>query len=52
MYKILRDGYFWPILFTDVCANIRACTKYQKFAGKKKLKYFPLKPVAVSGPFQ
>jgi hypothetical protein len=32
-YKILRDGYFWPTLFTDVCAKIRACIKFQKFSG-------------------
>jgi hypothetical protein len=38
--------------FTDVCANIRACTKCLKFAGKQQLKSFPLKPVAVFGPFQ
>jgi hypothetical protein len=51
-YKILRAGYFWPSIFTDVGANTRACTKCQKFAGKKQLKLFPLKPVAVSRPFQ
>jgi hypothetical protein len=28
-YKILRDGYFWPNLFTDVCTKIRACAKCQ-----------------------
>jgi hypothetical protein len=51
-YKILRDGYFWPNLFTDVCARIRACVKCQKFTGKQQLKSFPLKPVVASGPFQ
>jgi hypothetical protein len=51
-YKILRAGYFWPSLFTDVCANIRACVKCQKFSGKQQLKSFPLKPVVASGPFQ
>jgi hypothetical protein len=51
-YKILRDGYFWPSLFTDVCANIRAYVKCQKFSGKKQLKSFPLNPVVVSTPFQ
>jgi hypothetical protein len=50
-YKILRAGYFWPSLFTDVCAKIRACAKCQKFSGKKQLKSLPLKPVAASGPF-
>jgi hypothetical protein len=51
-YNILRAGYFWPSLFNDVCANIRACVKCKKFYGKQKLKYFPLKPLVVSGPFQ
>jgi hypothetical protein len=51
-YKILRDGYFWPTLFTDVCAKIRACIKCQKFAGKQQLKSLPLKPVVASTPFQ
>jgi hypothetical protein len=51
-YNILRDGYFWCNLFTDVCANIRACVKCQNFSGKKQLKSLPLKPVVVSRPFQ
>jgi len=29
-YKILRAGYFWPSIFIDVCANIRACVKSKK----------------------
>jgi hypothetical protein len=28
-YKILRAGYFWPTLFTDVCVKVRACIKCQ-----------------------
>jgi hypothetical protein len=51
-YKILRDGYFWPILFIVVFAKIRACVKCQKFSGKQQIKYFPLKLVVVSGPFR
>jgi hypothetical protein len=51
-YKILRAWYFWPSLFTDVCAKIRSCVKCQKFSGKKKLKSFSLKHVVASGPFQ
>jgi hypothetical protein len=50
-YKILRDGYFWPTLFTDVCAKVRACIKCQKFSGKQQLKPLPLKPVVSSVPF-
>jgi hypothetical protein len=51
-YKILRAGYFWPSLFTDICANIRVCEKSQNFCGKQQLKYLPLKPVMVFAPFQ
>jgi hypothetical protein len=51
-YKIFRDGYFLPSLFTNVCAKISACVKCQKFSGKQQLKSLPLKPVVVSGPFQ
>jgi hypothetical protein len=51
-YKILRVGYYWPTLFTEVCRKIRACIKCQKFSGKKQLKSLPLNPVVASGPFQ
>jgi hypothetical protein len=51
-YKIHKDGYLWPSLFTDVRAKIRACVKCHKFSRKQQLKYFPLKPVVYSGPFQ
>jgi hypothetical protein len=33
-YNILRDGYFWLGIFTDVFAKIRTCVKCQKFSGK------------------
>jgi hypothetical protein len=33
-YKILRVGYYWPTLFTDVCEKVRACIKCKKFSGK------------------
>lgn len=51
-YKILRADYFWPSLFYDVCVEVRACEKCQKFTGKKHLKSSPLKPIVVSAPFQ
>jgi ribonuclease HI len=51
-HKILRAGYYWPTLFSDVCREIRACIKCQKFSGKQQLKPLPLKPVVVSAPFQ
>jgi hypothetical protein len=51
-YDILTARYFWPSLFTDVFAKIRACVKCQKFSRKQQFKSIPLKPVVVSGPFQ
>jgi hypothetical protein len=52
IYTILRDGFFWPIILTDIYEKIRSCVNCQKFSGKKQLKYFPLKPVVASDPFQ
>jgi hypothetical protein len=51
-HKILRAGYYWPTLFTDVCREVRACIPCQSFLGKKQLKSLPLKPEVVFGPFQ
>jgi hypothetical protein len=51
-HKILRAGYYWPTLFPDVCREVRACIKCQKFSGKQQLTSLPLKPVVVSAPFQ
>jgi hypothetical protein len=51
-YKILKAGYYWPTIFTDVYRRVRACIKCQRFVGKQQLKSLPLKPVVVSGPFQ
>ena len=51
-YNILRVGYYWPTLFTDVCVKVNPCIKCQKFSEKKYLKSLPLKPVEDSGPFQ
>jgi hypothetical protein len=51
-HKILKVGYYWPTLFTDVCREVRACIKCQRFSGNKQLKSLPLKPVVASTPFQ
>jgi hypothetical protein len=34
-YKILRAGYYWPKLFSDVNAKVHACNPCQIFAGKQ-----------------
>lgn len=51
-YKILRAGFYWPSLFQDTCAMVRACPECQKFVGKHKLKSLPLKAIKVDAPFQ
>jgi hypothetical protein len=51
-YKILRAGYYWPNLFTDVNARVRACNSCQLFTGKKNLPTLPLILVKVEAPFQ
>ena len=51
-FKILRAGYYWPTLFSDVFQQVRSCVECQKFAGKQKLQSLPLKPISVDGPFQ
>jgi len=32
--KILKAGYYWPSLYSDVYSKIRACIPCQKFEGK------------------
>ena len=51
-FKILRAGYYWPTLFSDVYHQVRSCVECQKFAGKYKLQSLPLKPITVNCPFQ
>jgi hypothetical protein len=33
-FKILRAGYYWLVLFSDIFTQVRACEPCQKFAGK------------------
>ena len=49
--KILRIVYYWPTLFSDIYAKVRACIECQKFAGKHKLLPLPLIPISVESPF-
>jgi hypothetical protein len=51
-YNILRYGYYWPKLFTDVNGKVRACNSFQLFSGKKKIHALPLIPVKTEAPFQ
>jgi hypothetical protein len=51
-YKILRAGYYWPKLFSDVNVKFRACNPCQLFAGKQNLLVLPLVPVKTEASFQ
>jgi hypothetical protein len=52
MYKILRVGYYWTKLFTDVNAKVRACRECQLFARKQNLPAFPLVLIKNEALFQ
>jgi hypothetical protein len=51
-YEIIRVGYYWPSLFSDVYDRVRACVECQKFMGKEKILPLPLKHISVEDPFQ
>jgi transposase InsO family protein len=51
-HKILRAGYYWPTIFSDVHKMVRGCQQCQLFTGKQKLAALPLQPVVVEAPFQ
>jgi transposase InsO family protein len=51
-HKVLRAGYYWPMLFRDAHALCRKCTICQKASGRLQKPAFPLQPVSVDSPFQ
>eukprot|EP00253_Pinus_taeda_P015687 PITA_15687 len=50
--KIIKAGFHWPTLFTDVKKFVTTCHKCQIFEGKRKLLPLPLKPISTEKPFQ
>eukprot|EP00253_Pinus_taeda_P020577 PITA_20577 len=50
--KILRVGYYWPSLLSDVYKAVKNCHECQIFEGKQKLQPLPLQPIEISAPFQ
>ena len=50
--KILRAGFYWPSLFTDVYKETSTCHQCQIFDGKRKVIPLPLNPIIVEAPFQ
>jgi hypothetical protein len=51
-HKILREGYYWPTIFSDTHRYVRACHPCQFFVGKQRLHDLPLKTIIVEEPFQ
>jgi hypothetical protein len=51
-YKILRVGYYWPKLFTDVNAKVIAYNSCQLLYGKKNIHALTLIIVKEKAPFQ
>ena len=50
--KILRAGFYWPSIFSDVYKEVAACHECQIFDGKRKILLLPLNPISVEAPFQ
>eukprot|EP00253_Pinus_taeda_P016689 PITA_16689 len=50
--KILRAGFYWSTLLSDVHKKVTSCHQCQIFEGKGKLLLLPLKPNLVEFPFQ
>jgi len=50
--KILRAGFYWPTLFSDVYKIAMSCHECQIFQGKRNIFPLPLQPISISDPFQ
>jgi hypothetical protein len=50
-HKIIREGFYWPLIFRDSYAMIRKCFSCQQFSGKMKKFTMPLQPIVVEQPF-
>jgi hypothetical protein len=50
-FKIIRNGYYWPLIFRDSYKLARSCDKCQKFTGKEHLFAMPLQHVLSDFPF-
>jgi hypothetical protein len=50
-HKILRAGYYWPTIFSDVYKEVSSCHECQIFDERRKLQPLPLKPISVEAPF-
>jgi hypothetical protein len=51
MHKILRVGYYWPMIFAEVYKEFSSYHECQIFNGRRKLHPLPLKSILVEAPF-
>jgi hypothetical protein len=52
VHKILRAGFYWPNIFSDVYKEVSSFHECQIFYVKRKLQPFPLNPIFVEAPFR
>jgi hypothetical protein len=50
-HKIIRVGFYWPLVFKDSYDTIIKCISCQQFSGKMKRYAIPLQPISVEQPF-
>ena len=48
----MREGFYWPTIFSDTHKEVTSSHKCQIFEGRRKLLPLPLKPIHVDAPFQ
>lgn len=51
-HKILRVGYYWPIVFKNSHAYTRKCKICQMAIGRERNLVVPLQPIMIYCPFQ
>ena len=51
-HKILKAGYYWPMLFKDAHAHVRKCDICQRCGGRHPKAAAPLKPMMITEPFE
>ena len=50
--KIMREGFYWPLLFSDVYKEMTKCHQCQIFEGRRKVVSLRLNPISMESPFQ
>ena len=51
-HKVLKAGYYWPMLFKDAFSFARKCEECQRAGERLKKAALPLQLVIVEVPFQ